>query len=482
MKKVKNKILSVVMVVVIILTIIPATVYAANDSIGTAKLISFDTNISGQISTNNKADYYSVTLNNSGRISLSLTSFMRFYCIILYNSEGHEIWNTNRNEWISTTGQRSDTHKIDLEKGTYYFQINGYRYNTYDASTGNYNFTVAFNSSGANTPNPNNNNIATAQKIEFNSNVKGQIAINDRADYYSFELLNSGRISLSFTSFMRFYCIILYSSEGHEIWYTDRNEWISTTGQRSDTHKIDLEKGTYYFQINGYRYNAYDASTGNYNFTVAFNSSGANTPNPNNNNIATAQKIEFSSNVKGQIAINDRADYYSFELLNSDRVSINITSFMRYYCINLYNSEGHEIWNTNRNEWISTTERRSDTHQIDLEKGTYYFQVNGYRYNTYDASTGNYNFTVVRGTSNTGVTDPNSIDKGVISSEGKATGKPTIFCFIEILLDLVGLESKATNNSAAILSPQGKDAGKPTIFCGIEILQYLVGLTDGKEW
>ncbi|MCL1902876.1 MAG: hypothetical protein FWF94_00475 [Oscillospiraceae bacterium] len=77
---------------------------------------------------------------------------------------------------------------------------------------------------------------------------------------------------------------------------------------------------------------------------------------------------------------------------------------------------------------------------------------------------------------------PPSAKFGILSSEGIAAGEPTIFCFIEILLDLVGLESKATNNSAAILSPQGKGAGKPTIFCGIEILQYLVGLTDGKQW
>ncbi|MCL1904373.1 MAG: lectin like domain-containing protein [Oscillospiraceae bacterium] len=67
---------------------------------------------------------------------------------------------------------------------------------------------------------------------------------------------------------------------------------------------------------------------------------------------------------------------------------------------------------------------------------------------------------------------------GVLSAEGVAAGEPTIFCFIEILLDLVGLKSNATNNPAAILSPEGRAEGKPTIFCAIEILLYLVGLKE----
>ncbi|MCL1903048.1 MAG: hypothetical protein FWF94_01355 [Oscillospiraceae bacterium] len=71
---------------------------------------------------------------------------------------------------------------------------------------------------------------------------------------------------------------------------------------------------------------------------------------------------------------------------------------------------------------------------------------------------------------------------GVLSEQGESAGEPTIFCFVEILLDLIGIESKATNNPAAILSPEGKAAGKPTIFCAIEILQYIVGMSDRTSW
>ncbi|MCL1903818.1 MAG: hypothetical protein FWF94_05335 [Oscillospiraceae bacterium] len=76
---------------------------------------------------------------------------------------------------------------------------------------------------------------------------------------------------------------------------------------------------------------------------------------------------------------------------------------------------------------------------------------------------------------------PVAIKYGIISNEGKEAGKPTIFCFIEILLHLVKMESLATDNPAAILSPEGEAAGEPTIFCGIEILLHIVGLPTYKE-
>jgi chitinase len=465
-----KRILSLFIVVATALSIMSTSVFATNNSISTARSISFGTTVNGQVSINNRADFYSFELRNSGRISISITSFMQFYCIVLYNGEGQEIWKTDYNEWISTTGQRSDTHQIDLERGTYYFQVNGYRFGTSQASTGNYNFIVTFNSSEASTPNPNNNNIATAQRIAFNSNVRGQIAINDRADFYSFELLNSGRITINITSFMQFYCILIYNSEGHEVWRTDYNEWISTTGQRIDTHNIDLEKGTYFFQVNGYRFGTSQASTGNYDFTATFNSSEANTPNPNNNNIATAHRITFSTNVKGQIAINDRADFYSFELSNSGRISISITSFMQFYSIILYNSEGREIWKTDYNEWISTTGQRNDTHRIDLGRGVYYIQVNGYRFGTSQASTRNYNFTI-----------SDSVLGDITGSGRVEIGDALeILKYLAKLPSLVNPSNVSAWNAARIVTP---GVGNPTISDVLEILKKLAklpNLIDGK--
>ena len=373
-----------------------ANVAEPNNSIAEAKAISFDSTVKGQIAINDKDDYYDLTLSSSGRITLKFNSFMQYYSVVIYDTDGKELWYTDSNEWVSTTQKRSDTHTIDLEKGTYYLKVNGYRYrnDSWYPSTGNYNFTVSFKASGANIAEP-NNSIAEAKKIKFGSAVKGQIAINDRDDYYTLTLPSSGRITLKFNSFMQYYSVVIYDTDGKELWYTDSNEWVSTTQKRSDTHTIDLEKGTYYLKVNGYRYrnDSWYPSTGNYNFTVSFKASGANIAEPNNS-IAEAKKIKFGSAVKGQIAINDRDDYYRFTLSASGTVIIKFNSYMQYYCVVIYDTDGKQLWYTDNNEWISSNKSRSDKHSISLSAGTYYLKVNGYRNSDWNASTGNYNFTL----------------------------------------------------------------------------------------
>ncbi len=364
---------------------------ADGSNFGTAKSISLGTQYNDHIAQDEE-DYFKFTLGSSGRITFKITSYMKYYCAVIYDANGIELWYTDFNEWISTTGRRSDTYTLDFEKGTYYLKINGYEYDDIYASTGNYNFTVSFESAGANIAEP-NNNISQAKKISFNSQVKGQIAINDKDDYYKFTLSSAGKIKLSVTSYMQYYCAVIYDADGIELWYTDFNEWISTTGKRSDTYTLDFEKGTYYLKINGYEYDDIYASTGNYNFTVSFESAGANIAEPNNN-ISQAKKISFNSQVKGQIAINDKDDYYKFTLSSAGKIKLSVTSYMQYYCAVIYNADGNEVWYTDDNEWISTTQKRSDTHIIDLAKGTYYLKINGYEYDDIYASTGNYNFTL----------------------------------------------------------------------------------------
>ena len=70
---------------------------------------------------------------------------------------------------------------------------------------------------------------------------------------------------------------------------------------------------------------------------------------------------------------------------------------MQYYSIKIYDSSGLEFWSSNYNEWISTTEQRSDKHTIVLEEGIYYIQIDGSGYWGWEASTGNYNFSVIEG-------------------------------------------------------------------------------------
>lgn len=60
----------------------------------------------------------------------------------------------------------------------------------------------------------------------------------------------------------------IFNESGEELWYTDWNEWNDEVSYRKDDHNIELSAGTYYMQINGYRYDEHDKSTGKYTFSV----------------------------------------------------------------------------------------------------------------------------------------------------------------------------------------------------------------------
>ncbi|MGN1443603.1 MAG: hypothetical protein ACI4XE_07125, partial [Acutalibacteraceae bacterium] len=324
----------------------------AGNSIANAPAIKFGTEYSENI-TQYEEDFYSFTMTTSGKIDFTFTSFMQYYCAVIYDENGYQVWYTDHNEWISTTGMRRETYTVYLENGTYYLKINGYKYGTSYASTGNYKFNLIFTSSGANIAEP-NNSIAQAKAVSFNKIIKGVIAENDREDYYKITLPSSGRIGLTITSYMQYYCAIIYDADGYQVWYTDHNEWVSTTGKRTDKYNIDLEKGTYYLKINGYKYGTSYASVGFYNFSISFTASNANIAEPNNS-IAQAKSIQYNQKIVGQIAENDREDYYKIAMTKSGKLTINFVSYMQYYCIIIYDTDGKQIWYTDHNEWVSTT-------------------------------------------------------------------------------------------------------------------------------
>ncbi len=401
MKRKIKQILTVLLMAITVVVVFSTAAQAAGTDFPSASSITFDKTYSDSITEQNREDYYKVTLSSSGKVKIDITSYMRYYCIYFYNSNGSEMFYLGGNE--APSGMRADSYSYHLEKGTYYIKINGY-YSHYNqtgkyASTGNYNLKLTFTASGATVAEP-NNNFAEAKSVSYNTTYKGQIAINDREDYHKITLSSSGKLKIDITSYMQYYCIYLYNSSGHEVWYTGGNEYISGTGMRSDSYSLNLEKDTYYIKIDGY-YSNYNqtgkyASTGNYSFKLSFTASGANVAEPNNS-ITEAKAISFNTTYKGQIAINDSNDYYKITVPSTTKIKINITSYMKYYCIVIYKSDGYQAWKTDYNEYDSTTGKRSDVYEVTLDKGTYYVKINGYKYDSSYASTGNYTFSISDG-------------------------------------------------------------------------------------
>ena len=71
---------------------------ASDDTTGTANAVTMGDTIKGSITETDDLDYYKFTLGSAGCVTLNITSYMQYYCIYLYNSDGEEIWYTNENE------------------------------------------------------------------------------------------------------------------------------------------------------------------------------------------------------------------------------------------------------------------------------------------------------------------------------------------------------------------------------------------------
>ena len=271
-------------------------------------------------------------------------------------------------------------------------EINGYRKSDYDKSTGTYECSTAFESSRT-TNKENDNSFTSANDIVFGNSFTGQISINDNYDTYKFILPETGNIAVDMTSYMPYYCIKVFDSAGEEVWYTDNNYWNDSVKYRSDSYEMYLEKGTYYVEINGYRKSDYDKSTGKYDCSLSFASSDTSFEG-DDNSFDTAKNLSWNRSYTGQISINDNYDNYKFSVPANKSIAIDITSYMRYYCIIIRDSDGKDVWYTDNNEWNSNVNYRKDVHNITLSAGTYYMEINGYRKSDYDKSTGKYIFSI----------------------------------------------------------------------------------------
>ncbi len=237
-----------------------------------------------------------------------------------------------------------------------------------------------------------NDSAATADVMSIGTTVYGSIPETSDLDIYKFSLPSSGQFTYTFTSYMPYYTVIMFDEDGNVWWTDDRNRWNESLQFCTNRYVVNLEAGTYYMKVLGkYWEGSIYKGIGTYELSSVFTPSGANIAEPNNS-FAQAKNVSLGKQVKGHIAINDRYDIYKVTVPD-DTVRIDMTSYMVYYSIYIYDMDADTVWYTTWNEWDSNLKKRTDTYYPELGKGTYYVKVIGdtsesatYR------STGNYTF------------------------------------------------------------------------------------------
>jgi hypothetical protein len=390
MKKIKHVSFLSVFLLFFVCTISAASVGRVSALAGTseegatlAATISLDGDISDSITEDISERTYTLNVTSAGRLTLDITSYMQYYCIYIYDSAGSELWYTNWNEWNSDVKFRSDEYELDLSAGTHYLKVTGYKFGDSCKSTGRYEISTSFKSAGENVSEP-NDDFSTATTITANSTIKGQISLSDDKDVFKIKLSKAGALKLDMTSYMQYYCILLYDSAGNELWYTNWNEWNSNVKYRKDSYKLDLASGTYYVVVNGYKFGDSCKSTGNYTMKTEFVDAGVNYTEPNND-FSTAYSLGTEKTVKGQLALNDEYDMFKFSIGTSREITLKMKSYMEKYNFTIYDSDGKDVWSSGEQGLSDTQQYRADTYKVSLSAGSYYLKVDG--------STGNYTLT-----------------------------------------------------------------------------------------
>jgi len=338
----------------------------SNNSLDTASDVAFDATVNGQIAINDTTDFFKMTLPTSGLVTFSTTAKMSYVYYYLYNESGKQLWSQNPS-WNTTTHESVINPGLRLASGTYYIAVkqDGTR-------TGTYSFNLSFTSADetfTETSGGSNNSLDTASVVAFDAPVKGQIAMNDTADFFKLTLPASGRVVFSASAKMEYVYYYLYNATGKELW-SKNPSWNSTTRESVISPALDLSVGTYYLAVKQ------DGSrTGTYAFTLTFESANESFAETGaDNSLDGANAITVGNTYRGQLAINDDKDFYLFTLNSTVEITFNVSAECEYIYIILYDKDGTQVWNVNPN-WNATTHKIEYTTTSNLSGGRYYLCI-----------------------------------------------------------------------------------------------------------
>ena len=218
-----------------------------------------------------------------------------------------------------------------------------------------------------------NDTIETAEAIDVNTEVTGNLSSDNDVDCYRLDLAEDSLWELSFhhkdiSDSNVFWKYSIADSEG-----TVLKTWESRGSEVNlKTNKMGFAKGTYYIIVEPF----WKDST---NYTLTVNSVTTGTfETEKNDTIETANAISVATDYIGNLYSKNDVDYYTFTLNNTSDVSIKF----QHRDI----SDSNVFWdctviNENNTEMIKLSSKGSDVNNnsdtVRLSAGTYYVKVNG---------------------------------------------------------------------------------------------------------
>ncbi|TFH72497.1 hypothetical protein E3V39_13100, partial [Gammaproteobacteria bacterium LSUCC0112] len=187
----------------------------ANNTVATADQMTLGAAITGQLSTASDVDYFKVTANSVGALSVVFDvptdiSYAEYFSISILNESGTLLAKR-------TTGTDLSFNFLAAQKGVYYAAISSTNSN-YDSRSYSILLTQSNNSDNS-IESENNNTSASANALALDKSIRGQLSSSSDLDYYSITLASAAKLRFAFdspmdSSFQKYFTLSLIDAKG----------------------------------------------------------------------------------------------------------------------------------------------------------------------------------------------------------------------------------------------------------------------------
>ncbi|MGN1402713.1 MAG: dockerin type I domain-containing protein [Ruminococcus sp.] len=361
-----------------------------NDTIATAEAADVNAPIIGALSNSSDVDYYAITLEEDGTLSISFDHAEQSYTNSTYwKITLHDDIGTTLRTWESKGGDTSfQTETMGFHAGTYYIRISSLSHSS-DPYTMQCNYTTA-SASDQLYEFEYNNTFETANPLPVNTSCIGCTYSTSDVDYYAVTLEESGSISILFEHMEQYFTnsdywkFSILKPDG-----TTLQKWESTGGvTRFQTNDLGYSAGTYFLKVES----AGSFSTDNYTVKVNYTAASASEKlyeAESNDSPDEASVLPVNTPCIGNICNEDDVDYYAVTLEEDGMLQLTFQNPEQYYINSKYWT--YSLLDTNQStmcSWDSIGNATvKQTEKLGLRAGTYYIKVTSSSYSSTDSYT-----------------------------------------------------------------------------------------------
>lgn len=323
----------------------------------------------GEITDTTSKQTYQFKLTKPSKVTVEVKSYMNELEAFVYNSKETNMVKPMHFFGADPTNPITQKETVYLQAGTYTIRTNRI---AFSGQTGKYQVKATWKTNGSNEVEP-NDEPNQAQKIEVNkTKIKGQLGLDDLADYYVVEVEKAGKLTVQTKSYMPFLQVELYNLAQVQMTKINGFEQATDTKAVTRSGSMYVEKGQYLIKLSN---TGILNSAGLYEMNAKFIGASNDEKEPNNSP-EKAQTLKANMTpITGLISFGDRVDYYKITVPQKTTVKIQVKSHMQWLEVSIYNQAFSKIDTQEYFRGATDNLFVSKTLTNTLAKGMYYIGV-----------------------------------------------------------------------------------------------------------